>query len=43
MKTDKLTLTLLFDFYGDLLTQKQRDCFDLHYNQAYPVRAFTTQ
>ena len=25
--------TMLFDFYGDLLTAKQRECFDLHYNE----------
>ncbi len=30
---DTLELILLFDYYGDLLTQRQRQCFDLHYNQ----------
>ena len=33
MKIDALEMTLLFDYYGDLLTEKQRTCFDLHYNQ----------
>ena len=30
---DALEMTLLFDYYGDLLTQRQRDCFDLRHNQ----------
>ena len=30
---DQLELILLFDYYGDLLTERQKMCFDLHYNQ----------
>ncbi len=30
---DALEMTLLFDYYGELLTQRQRQCFDLRYNQ----------
>ena len=37
MKEDNLTMTLLFDLYGELLTHRQRDCFDLHYNQDYSL------
>lgn len=30
---DALHMALLFDYYGDLLTDRQRMCFDLRYNQ----------
>ena len=30
---DALEMALLFDYYGGLLTDKQRDCFDMRYNQ----------
>ena len=30
---DALEMTLLFDYYGDLLTQRQRLCFDMRHNQ----------
>lgn len=30
---DALEMTLLFDYYGDLLTERQKQCFDLRYNQ----------
>ena len=30
---DALEMTLLFDYYGELLTERQRMCFDLRHNQ----------
>ena len=30
---ETLEMTLLYDYYGDLLTDRQKQCFDLKYNQ----------
>ena len=30
---DALEMALLLDYYGGMLTEKQRDCFDMRYNQ----------
>ena len=30
---ESVELILLFDYYGDLLTDRQKLCFDMHYNQ----------
>ena len=30
---DALQMTLLFDYYGELLTDRQQMCFDLRHNQ----------
>lgn len=37
MKQDPLAITLLYDYYGALLSEKQRTCFDLYYNQDYSL------
>ena len=33
MADGRVMQAMLLDFYGDLLTAKQRECFDLHYNE----------
>lgn len=33
MTDDKLQMTMLLDFYGDLLTDKQREYYDLYHNE----------
>ena len=30
---DALEMALLFDYYGGMLTEKQKTCFDMRYNQ----------
>ena len=33
MNDNTLQMTMLFDFFGDLLTEKQREYFDLYHNE----------
>ena len=40
---DALEMALLFDYYGGMLTDKQRDCFDMRYNQDLSLGEITQE
>jgi predicted DNA-binding protein YlxM (UPF0122 family) len=37
MHDETLLMTMLFDFFGDLLTEKQREYFDLYHNEDFSL------
>lgn len=43
MKDETLMRTMLFDFYGELLTGKQREYYDLHYNEDLSLQEIAEQ
>lgn len=43
MADSRVMQAMLLDFYGDLLTAKQRECFDLHYNEDFSLSEIAEQ
>lgn len=43
MNDSTVMKSLLFDFYGELLTDKQREYFDLHYNEDLSLQEIAEQ
>lgn len=43
MQDETLRKTMLFDYYGELLTDKQRLYYDLHFNEDYSLAEIAEQ
>ncbi len=43
MADETLRRTMLFDFYGELLTGKQKEYYDLHYNEDLSLHEIAEQ
>ena len=41
MKNQAYRMALLFDFYGDLLTDRQKEFYDLYYNEDLSPVSYT--